>query len=405
MKPRRSERGAILVSAILITVVLFGLASAFYTVSSGGVEVTSRELATAEARLAAEEGLNRGMAEMKNGVDLGNDGLGTLTYTGGDGRTVTVTATDLGGNLYRFHSVAVLQRARAGVDAIVERMMNGHLSMTPRSGVTTRGTFVAAGNILIDGRNWNATNTTLLGGGTFAVSSQADIIPWGNARFGGNGLVPTKPPQPASMDKFANWADGQNEDNDAAVDEEAFDGIDNDGDTLVDEDTNDYPASPDAMLHLPADTLRQAAIQAGTYFATQAEFDIWLAANGGVIPGNRIIYADFQSWTNVQLGSSLNASPSILVHHTSTNDAQMNYVHGAFRGLLIFDNLSHPSGDMFIHGGMVSFGDPSSANVWVNLYSSSYAAVRLSSSVLGNLPSPVLASTVRVRAWNRAVAQ
>ncbi len=401
MNPRSDERGTALVSAILITVIMFGLASAFHTASVGGIEVSARELETSEARLAAEEGLHRAMAEIKSGVDAGGDGLGTISMTGTDGRTITVTSSDLGGNLYRLHSVAVLLRARAGADALVERTPTGTYTFPARAAITSNGPVTVTGSIVVDGRDWNSSGTAILSPGTFGISSVMSILNQGNAKVGGKGIAPAKPPPATTVEPNANWSDSANNDGDGLVDEEAFDGIDNDHDGKTDEDTNSYPTTPDVMLHLAPGTLRAAAQAAGTYFSTQAQFDTWLAANGGVMPSSKIIYADFPTWLPVNLGSTLNASPSVIVHHSATGDALMKNVHGAFKGVLLCDYMEHLNGDFALVGAIMSFGNQAIGNA----YGNGNATIKYSSSVLGGLPAAGTASTVRIMSWSHSAAQ
>lgn len=92
-----SQAGTALATALLVSTILFGIAGSYLTLSYGGYENSCRELATVEARLAAEDGIQLSIAELKTGVDAAGDGLGNLTSTGTNGGTVTVTATSLGG--------------------------------------------------------------------------------------------------------------------------------------------------------------------------------------------------------------------------------------------------------------------------------------------------------------------
>src|SRR5262245_10389417 len=107
----QAQAGTALVTALLLTTMLFGIAAAYLTLSAGGYESSSRELAAVEARFIADDGLHLSIAELKVGVDADGDGLGNITAAIADDRTVVVTATSLGGNMYRLHSEARVRRA------------------------------------------------------------------------------------------------------------------------------------------------------------------------------------------------------------------------------------------------------------------------------------------------------
>ena len=48
-----------------------------------------------------------------------------------------------------------------------------------------------------------------------------------------------------------------------------------------------------AMEYVPGRTLKQLAMERGTYFQSQAALDSYLTANGGSVPGGIVLYADF----------------------------------------------------------------------------------------------------------------
>ena len=300
------EQGAALVTALLTGFMLFGIAGSYLVLCHGGFENSTRERATVEARLSAEDGVQLSIAELKSGVDADGDGFGNIATTGADGRTINVTATNLGGNLYRLHSVAVLQRARHAADVVAERVPTGMISFSPRAAITAQGPVTTLGSIVVDGRDWNLTGTAVVGPGLFGISSMGTITNSGNSKVGGNGLLPAKPPPAGSQEPSASWIDGVDQDGDGATDEELFDGVDNDGDGLIDEDTHGYPKDPDVELNLAPGTLKAAAVAMGTYFTSQAQVDAAIAANGGVFPGGKIVYCDFPVWLPVNLGSAFN---------------------------------------------------------------------------------------------------
>jgi len=395
------QQGSALVMSLLTGFTLFGIAGAYLLLSIGGWESSNRELAVIEARLAGEDGIQLSIAELRTGIDTGGDGLGNVTTTITNGTNVTVTAMNIGGNVYRLHSVGVLDRARHGADVVVERVPTGVVNFTARAAITAQGPVTTLGNIVVDGRNWNSTGTALIGPGKYGISSMGAIMNSGNSKVGGNGIPPAKPPPAGTQQPNADWSDGINQDGDGFIDEEAFDGIDNDGDGLIDEDTFDYPSGPDVMLHIPVGTLKGAAITYGTYFTSQAQYDACIAANGGKVPGGKVLYCDFDLFEPVDLGSSFNSPPSIIVHHNPTGTAMMRNLHGMFAGLLMADFVEHINGDFVIVGAVMSFSNQAFGNAFGN----GNAFIKLSTQVLAQLPTAGGPSNVRIKAWNRAVAQ
>ena len=92
---RRSDSGVALFSVLVLALVLIGLSMPYLATSMRGVQSADFELDLSRARHAADEGLSRAMAELREGVDAGGDGLGALTFTGVDERVIQVTAEDL----------------------------------------------------------------------------------------------------------------------------------------------------------------------------------------------------------------------------------------------------------------------------------------------------------------------
>lgn len=400
------QRGLALASALLILTLVFGIAGAYFTLSIGGYDNSTRELASAQARLGAEDGIHLSIAELKSGVDAGGNGLGNLVETAADGRTVTVTATNLGPTsyvgsfLYQIHSVAQLQRSQSAADLVAEIIPPQPISYQARATITARGPVATTGNITIDGRDWNYAGTAVVGPGTYGISTLATVTNGGSSQVGGSGISPSSPPPPGSQEPGAGWADAIDQDGDGSVDEEAFDGIDNDDDGQIDEDTNSYPTDPDVAVHVPFGTLKDAAIATNTYFTNQAQFDAMVAANGNKTPGGKVIYCDFPLWEPATFGSQFNHPPSVIVHHNASSTAVMKNVHGRFRGLLLADSIGHLNGDFIIMGALMTFSAAPGANAFGN----GSAQIRLSTAVLANLPI-VGKTRVKIRSWSRATPQ
>jgi len=394
------ERGQALVSSIFVVVALMSVSAAYLLVSYGAYEGDRRDNEGIRARCAAEEAINLSIAELKVGVDTGGDGLGNLTQTGDDGRELRASVVPLGGDLYRLHGVGELRRARAGYDAIVQVIPGPPLMFPFRAAIAAEGAVNTLGNISVDGRNWNSGGTSLVGPGVFGISSRNNITNGGSSTVGGNGFAPSRPPNAATLEKYATWKDLVDNDGDGSVDEELFDGIDNDHDGVIDEDTQGYPTSPDVMFKLSAGTLKQTAQANGTYFASQTAYENYRAAHGGNLPGGEIYYLDFATWQPANLSSTMNATPSIIIQHAPAGNALMKNVHFQFKGLVLGDFVEHINGDFLLVGAFMSFGNKAIGNAFGN----GNATIRFSSAVLGQLPSGTMGQNVRIVAFQRATA-
>jgi hypothetical protein len=400
LESRSSQAGTALVTALLATTLLFGIAGAYVLLSVGGYENSSREIATVEAAMAAEDGLNLSMAELKSGVDADGDGLGNVTATAADGRTITVTATNLGGLFYRLHSIAVLRRARKGSTVVVELVPSGGPQANFSGAIASNGPVTLQGSIVVDGRDWNTTGTAVVGSGVYGVTSTQAIATTGSAFVGGNGIAPAKPPPAGTIQPFATWTDLTDNDADGSVDEELFDGLDNDADGSVDEDTHGFPSTPDVALRLPPNTLKNAAIASGTYFTSALQVSLCVTANGNKLPGGKVIYCDFPLWQPVNFGGSYNNPPSIVVFHNATATAEMKNVTGYLKGLLITDRIEHFTGTFMLLGGILGMGDQALGNA----FGLGNATIRYSSGVLADLPDIGTVNKIRIKSWSRSAA-
>jgi hypothetical protein len=379
--------------------ILVGVAAVYLMVSHAGVQASNREYAAVRARIASEEGLHLSIAELRTGVDSDTNGVGTIAFVGLDGRSANASVTDLGGSIWRIHSVAVVDGARLGSEVLAQVLPTESLPFPARAAITAAGPVTTLGNINVDGRDWRGDGSGLTGDpGVFGISSGQSITIGGSSSVGGNGSAPNNPPNPAAVDSFSVWGNGADDDSDGVADEESWNGLDDDGDGLIDEDTSDYPGSPDLLFMLPEGTLAAIAQAAGTHFTTEAAFSSYLSSNGGSVPGGVIIYLAFDEWSPADMGSGFNDPPSVIVHHNPAGTALMKNLHGQFKGLLIADFVEHINGDFMMLGALMSFAD----DAYGNAFGNGNADVLFSSEVLGNLPAASTKNRVRVLSWRRA---
>lgn len=309
---------------------------------------------------------------------MGGVNFTTSAMERADGR-VTVISTG-----YRADEAALAdsdRRARR-IQTIVTGVPLSAPSFSVLAAVTSDGPVQTLGNINIDGRDHDENNALNGDPGTWGITATQSIDNGGASGSGGNGVAPLQ------NSPLTNQADytyaGKDNDLDGRVDEEAADGVDNDGDGRVDEDTSDFPASPDAFVGVAPGTLKALALASGTYFTTETDFDAAVTANGGKVPGGRVVYLDFPTWgPDAEFGSSFNDPPSILVHHQEGSTAVAKNLHGMFKGLFIADGIDHVNSGTQILGALAAFATSAAGNAFGNGDSD----INFSSSVLGRLPN------------------
>lgn len=398
---RRSEAGVALVSSLLISFSLMMLAGLLLSVSMESGRYVARDEAITRARLAADEGIYLSVAELRSGVDADGDGLGVVATTGTDARTILTAVDQLSAGVWQIRS----RGAFGGVvqtTAVVAELSTFSISFGgSRAAIVARGPVKTSGSIVIDGRDHDTSGTLVTGIGVPGVATMSTVTMSGASKIGGTGIAPTNFELPLTALENDSWKNFLNEDGDLAVDEEVFDGIDDDGDGEIDEDVNSFPTSPDILLKLPEGTLKNYSKSKNTYFASAAEFNDYIAANGGSLPGGCVFYLDFDSLNPANLSATLNDPPSILVHHNATGTATMTNIHKYFKGLVLADQVGHLNGDFVLVGSLMSF----SPTTVTNTFGNGNAKVLYSSTVLANLPGANGSSGVAgIRCWRRAAS-
>jgi hypothetical protein len=316
--------------------------------------------------------------------------------------TYGCTVRHLGGDRYLLVATATVRGYTRRIEVVVNR------SVTPlhgfvRGAVTANGPVSTLGDITIDGRNYDDGGSFVVDNGTNGISTTNQVSVGGSSSVGGNGNAPIGGAGDGDgvYEEDAPWADGVDNDGDGATDEEAFNGKDDDGDGLIDEDLGPYPPSPDVYFGLTDGQMKGAAQAEGTYFTNSTDFNNWVLANGGDVPGGKIIYLDYDLQVPMEFGPNLNEKPSIIIQHNDTGDAHMKNLHGAFKGIILSDVITHINGECYIVGGIASFAQENLGNA----YGNGDAMVLYSTEVLSNLPSILQAGAgYTVLSW-REVAQ
>jgi hypothetical protein len=168
----RHERGAALVTGLLLATVLLGGVAGSYVLASA-FDASASRTARSEAERDAEAGIRVAIGEMHSGLDSGTDGLGNVTSAAARDRSLLVRRTDLGGDLHRLVATASVKRASKTVEVVVEKKRGPALSWVPRAAITTKSPPDRRAPPEDDANDWNAAGTAIL----MAADKPAESLP------------------------------------------------------------------------------------------------------------------------------------------------------------------------------------------------------------------------------------
>jgi len=273
-----------------------------------------------------------------------------------DAICITVTATMRGGpKAAQSHMGGIVRQ----IEAVYRRPE--YQPPTPSQGpqfaaVTSADDIDTLGTVSIDGRDWSADGTKVVGPGVWGLLSMQKISVGGSSTIGGSGNAPPKAKGASAGSTQANggsqFPDG-------------------------------YPKDPDAVMKQTKGAMKAAAIATGTYFTTEAAYNAAMPAGGW---SGKIVYAEFDPSPSFNIGGgAYNADPSILVIHNDAGTTSIKNTKGFFKGLLIADEVNHTSAP----GGWIGAAfllSPTAAS-GANAFGTGNTPIRFSSEVLNNLPS------------------
>ncbi len=388
MSVRKSEKGSALILAVIVTLVVAGMSGTYLTLSVSKKNATFQEVEREKAFYAAEAALSQAKYELSADKDYDGNGKGVVTLNGIGGTqcSVTVDTTGLSGNQKRLVAICNYGPNFKRTDRSIEEVVDKPITTVTALGmaaVVSQDPMDFKGNINVDGRDWDITGTSIVSGGVDGVVSGGAVTVTGSAGVGGNGIAPpVSGAAPGSVDANHNWG---------------TDGLDNDREGTVDQPGETYPADPDQALGLPTGTLKANAQAAGTYYSTQAAYSAAIAANGGPALSGAIIYCDFIPSPPFELGTGLNATPSILVVHNDTSTAVAKNVHGDFKGLFLADKVD------LINAGTKIVGMVQSWGTFGNAFGAGNSDILFSSACLANLPTVIINPIFQRKSYREVV--
>src|SRR5688572_7738667 len=284
MRARKSEKGSALILSLVITLVVAGMSGTYLTLSVSKKNAAFQEVEREKAFYAAEAAIAQAKYELTSGRDYDTTGLGNVTLNGIANTNVAVTfdTTGLSGNQRRLTAICSFGPANKRTDRSIEEVVDRPTvtpSMFAGGAIVSRDPVDFTGSIDVDARDWNMAGNAIVGAGVDGVWSGGAVSVGGSAGVGGNGIAPPNSgAAPGTVEANHDWA---------------ADGVDNDRDGTVDQPGESFPSDPDQALGFPSGTLKAAAQAMGTYFSNQAAYTAALAANGGQMPGGKIVFCEF----------------------------------------------------------------------------------------------------------------
>lgn len=355
----RDEKGSALIVVLVAVMLIVGMASAFLLISASSSSEGTIAAEHIERLYIAEAGISAALTEIRASVDYDDDGFvfGNTagSFAGGSYNTTAV----LVGDEYTIISTGTDHANNQRAIEVIAKSAIVPLNSDSVAAVTSMAPVTLSGNISIDGRDHDI-NGVLIGEGVDGILCGNAVTSGGNSTIGGNNIAPFKD----SVE-----ADG--------VFDENFDFS-----TMY---PGGYPDDPDDVLGVAQGTLKAAAQAAGTFFASQATYDAFIAANGGDMPGGAIVYLEFDACVPTEIGGVMNHPPSILVMHNPAGNSNMKNIHGKFKGLILADSVTHVNANSTILGAMQTTW-PSSVG---NTYGNGNSDILFSSEALANLPGIV----------------
>ena len=305
-----------------------------------------------------------------------------------------------------------------------------------RGAIVANGKVKVLGNMEIDGRDHCANGGQgmpdssncpspsqhhVLWGGVKGISSTGVTYQGGSSGIGGDGDAPTGSPSglnyseqyPAASD----IDNGLDDDGDGSTDEDPYNGVDDDrnadGEIVKDgkkEEDLRFPRTPDEAMALDEGSLRLIAKQSRTYFSSQAAFESYLAANGGILPGGLVYFLEIPVLDMGRIEMDMNGSDDpaddpddlkpivFAVHYEDSDGNPIGEIKNLFliaKGLVLADIVNKVNGGTRIIGGLQSFSDSDSAGI----YGNGAAKIWYSSAVLANLPNNAAGAVWNFSTW------
>jgi hypothetical protein len=217
-----------------------------------------------------------------------------------------------------------------------------------QAAVTTRGPTTVSGNITVDGNDWNAAGTAVVGTGVYGVKSSGIVSVDGSCQVGGRGTPPTTAPTLNEIDHQC-------------------------GSTEV-------PSTPEEALGLPPGAL-----------------DPYKTDVVPTFPFSGIYY--YTGTTIIQ--PHFSGSSGILIVHNDTYTGSLKNLKETFTGIIIADKIDHVNGGAKIVGALITL----SPTVDGNALGIGDSDILYSSEVINGLVSTfnniVTDTTVDVVSWKQ----
>ena len=199
-----------------------------------------------------------------------------------------------------------------------------------KGALTSQGDISFSGDIQVDGRDHDSSGNLTGASGTYGASSGGIVSQGGSSDIGGNGVAPSSPANPVTIEQYQ---------------------------------TDNAWTNPEELLGVSTGSLDQ-----------------YKTSNVPSFPMSGIVYYTGSQIIAPDFGSSSTPSTGILIIHNTNANALLKNAHGTFKGLVIADDVVHINGNASIIGGVI-------AKTSTQTTGNGSAQIYYSSSVLSDLPT------------------
>ncbi len=345
-----NETGAALLIVLIIGFLVASLMMATFMSTKNSASTVSLRRRTVSAFQIAEAGKEHAISQIRIGSFTPVAGIANIIFPGetfGSGSYAVTYDANPSVDTLLIHSLGIMRGKKALIDVVcVLNPVITKINPVINAAVTTRAPTTVTGNITVDGRDWNAAGTSIVGIGVFGIKSSSTVSVDGSAQVGGRGLPPVNNPSTNRIDLCG---------------------------------SDECPTSPEEVLGLPPGALNKLKT------ATQPSF-----------PFHGIYY---YSGTSI-IKPHFNGSSGIFIVHNCSNSGQIKNVKGTFTGLIIADQVVHINANAKIVGAVVTLSTSAGGNAFGN----GNANVLYSSEVINNLidsHSFATDTTYKVVSWKQ----
>ena len=342
------ENGYILMSLLFIGAVIFCMAMSTILVMQQSLKSAGKQRTHASAFNIAEAGKEHVLAMLRNNPNM-LDSFGASyqyvlkDFTFSTGKYSVQCKTNTTKDTLTLNSLGRSDSQACTIEAAYIRFSAWN---NMKAVVNSRYAVQLLGNIVIDGRDWDSTNSTIIGNGVLGIYTFDTVDAGASSSIGGPALEPPTPKGTAA------------------------------GSIQTFQDTASLASTPEAVLGLnPGDLNAYKAPPPGGTFYTG---------------NNNIVF-----WDSCTLATISLSGDGIIICHNANYTGTLTNVHGAFRGIIIADKINKVNANTQFLGVIFTLSKTGSSNIFGN----GTPKLRYSSQIIKKMLQGHSPTTIRQISW------